>query len=189
VRAREPQARDEPQLRNHLARAVVRAFAAGEHMNQLLLEELDPAVWTARPSGKVRPIAQIFTHMHNVRAKWIRLSAPHLQAPRRLARAHATVAQVSAALAESGARCEEMLAEALGGSGPVTRFVRDGWARPWPTGPDGSGGIEMLAYMLAHEAHHRGQICMLAHQLGHPLPGRVTSALWNWERLWAAKKR
>jgi uncharacterized damage-inducible protein DinB len=31
---------------------------------------------------------------------------------------------------------------------------------------------EMLCYMLAHEAHHRGQVCMLAHQLGFPLRNR-----------------
>jgi uncharacterized damage-inducible protein DinB len=42
----------------------------------------------------------------------------------------------------------------------------------------------MLGYMIAHEAHHRGQICMLAHQLGSPLGPEVTSAMWNWERIW-----
>ena len=77
------------------------------------------------------------------------------------------------------AECEAMLAETLGGEGGRTReFRRDAWARPWPAGP------EMLCYMISHEAHHRGQVCMLAHQLGFPLPGKVTSALWNWEKLW-----
>jgi uncharacterized damage-inducible protein DinB len=42
----------------------------------------------------------------------------------------------------------------------------------------------MLCYMLTHEAHHRGQVCMLAHQLGSPLSGQLTSDLWNWEKLW-----
>ena len=86
-----------------LARSAVRAFAANERMNQLLLEALEPAIWTARPPGKVRPIAAIFAHMHNVRAKWIRLSAPHLQVPRLLGRAQCTLAQARAALAESAA--------------------------------------------------------------------------------------
>jgi hypothetical protein len=88
-------------------------------------------------------------------------------------------------LAESAARCAEMLAEALGGpevpgvpSGRVETFHRDGWAPPWPVGP------EMLCYMLAHEAHHRGQVCMLAHQLGFPLPSKVAVGIWNWEKLW-----
>jgi uncharacterized damage-inducible protein DinB len=42
----------------------------------------------------------------------------------------------------------------------------------------------MLCYMLAHEAHHRGQVCMLAHQLGFPLSKEVTSGMWSWEKLW-----
>jgi uncharacterized damage-inducible protein DinB len=42
----------------------------------------------------------------------------------------------------------------------------------------------MLGYMIAHEAHHRGQVCMLAHQLGFPLQMEVTSGMWNWEKQW-----
>src|ERR1035437_2109599 len=38
--------------------------------------------------------------------------------------------------------------------------------------------------MIAHEAHHRGQTCMLTHQLGFPLPNEVTAGMWNWEKLW-----
>jgi uncharacterized damage-inducible protein DinB len=185
----------------------VRVFAANERMNQMLIEHLDPAVWRAPPPGKVRTIAAIFTHMHNVRTKWVRLTAPHLKVPRQLNRTHSTPEQVRAGLAESAARCEEMLGEALGGrddedvkcggippfaslrmghpvsvatpsgKGRIATFRRDGWARPWPV------GMEMLCYMLAHEAHHRGQVCMLAHQLGFPLPMEVTSRMWSWEKL------
>jgi uncharacterized damage-inducible protein DinB len=42
----------------------------------------------------------------------------------------------------------------------------------------------MLCYMISHEAHHRGQVCMLAHQLGFPLPEKVAYGIWNWEKLW-----
>jgi uncharacterized damage-inducible protein DinB len=152
-------------------------------MNQALIEHLDPAAGNSKLPiklhGNTRNIAAIFTHMHNVRSKWIRLSAPHLKVPLQLNRAHCTPQQARAGLAESAARCEQMLAEALGGSGGrVKQFLRDGWARPWPVGP------EMLCYMLSHEAHHRGQVCMLAHQLGSPLPQKVMSGIWNWEKLW-----
>ena len=152
-----------------------RIFAANDRVNQLLIESLDAAAWTAKPPGKVRTIAAIFTHMHNVRAKWVRLSAPHLKVPRLLNRAHCTPQEASAGLAESAARCREMLAEA--GEGRIETFCRDGWAPPWPV------GLEMLAYMLSHEAHHRGQVCMLVHQLGFPLPKKITSRLWSWETL------
>jgi uncharacterized damage-inducible protein DinB len=159
-------------------RTAIRAFAANERMNQMLIQHLDSTVWQAKPLGKVRTIAAIFTHVHNVRTKWVRLTAPHLQVPRQLNRMHCTPEQARAALSESAARCSEMLAEAFGDGARVKMFRRDGWARPWPV------GAEMLCYMIAHEAHHRGQVCMLAHQLGFPLRNEVTSGMWNWEKLW-----
>ena len=142
-------------------------------MNQVLIEHLDPAAWRAKPPGKVRTIVAIFTHMHNVRSKWVRLTVPHLKVPPQLNRAHCTPQQARAGLAESAARCAEMLADAA--EGRIETFRRDGWAPPWPV------GLEMLSYMIAHEAHHRGQVCMLTHQLGFPLPKKVTSRLWSWE--------
>ena len=160
-----------------LGQAAARIFTANERMNQMVIEHLDPAAWAAKPPGKTRTIAAIFTHTHNVRCKWIRLTAPHLKVPRQLQRTHCTQRQARAALAESAAGCAEMLAEALGGSGRIAKFHRDGWARPWPVGP------EMLCYMVTHEAHHRGQVCMLAHQLGFPLPKEVAYGMWNWEKL------
>jgi uncharacterized damage-inducible protein DinB len=148
-------------------------------MNQMFIEHLDPAAWQAKPPGKVRTIAAIFTHVHNVRVKWMRLTAPHLKIPRQLNRTHCTPEQARAALGESAAGCAEMLGEALGDDGSrISAFRRDGWARPWPV------GVEMLCYIISHEAHHRGQVCMLAHQLGFPLPSRLTSGMWNWEKLW-----
>ncbi len=165
-------------VHSQLGRAAVQIFAANDRVNQLLIEELDAAAWRAKPPGNVRSIAAIFTHMHNVRTKWIRLTAPHLKVPPQLNRASCTPQQARAGLAESAARCTEMLADALGDEGRVETFRRDGWAHPWPVGP------EMLCYMLAHEAHHRGQVCMLAHQLGFPLTNVATSGMWNWEKIW-----
>ena len=169
----------QPKVHTQPGRAAVRIFAANERLNQMLIEHLDLAAWRAQPPGKVRSIAAIFTHMHNVRRKWVRLTAPHLKVPPQLNSARCTPQQARVGLADSAARCAEMLEEALGGGGGrVEKFRRDGWARPWPVGP------EMLCYMLAHEAHHRGQVCMLAHQLGFRLPNQVASGMWNWEKLW-----
>jgi uncharacterized damage-inducible protein DinB len=163
---------------------LVESYAVNERMNQIILDNLDPGAWRGKlPRIKGRTIADIFTHVHNVRRKWLRLSAPHLKLTRPLDRARCTQKQVRAALAESGARCSEMLAEALAGakSGSKSRvetFHRDGWARPWPA------GAAMVAYMISHDAHHRGQVSMLAHQLGFPLPTKANSGIWGWEKLW-----
>jgi uncharacterized damage-inducible protein DinB len=161
---------------------TLQAYALNDRMNQLLLEHLDARAWRAKiPGHKGRTIAAIFAHVHNIRCKWLRLSAPHLKLPARLDRSRCTQKQARAALAESAGRCSQMLAEALGARpliadpGRVQRFVRDGWASPWPP------GVAMFAYMITHDAHHRGQVCMLAHQLGFPL--KAAYGLWSWEKL------
>jgi len=59
----------------------------------------------------------------------------------------------------------------------VAKFSRDGWMPTWP-----AGGT-MFAYMFSHEAHHRGQIMMLAHQLGYRVLYK-TPGIWQWEKLW-----
>jgi uncharacterized damage-inducible protein DinB len=177
-------AHSQAEVGGDLCQVLVESYAVNERMNQIVLEHLDPAAWRAKlPGGKGRTIAAIFAHVHNVRRKWLRLSAPHLKLPAALAHSSCTQKQVRVALAESGARCSEMLAEALARphSGPrrrVETFVRDGWARPWPA------GAAMVAYMVSHDAHHRGQVGMLAHQIGFPLPTKATSEMWAWERLW-----
>jgi uncharacterized damage-inducible protein DinB len=159
--------------------AAAEIFLVNERMNQMVIEGLKAEAWLAKPVGGGRSIAAIFTHVHNVRCKWVRLTAPHLKVPRQLDRARCTVRQASAGLAESAARCAEMLVEALDGDGGrITKFVRDGWAKPWRIGP------EMLCYMIAHEAHHRGQVFMLARQMGYELPTQVNYGVWNWEKLW-----
>lgn len=163
---------------------LIESYAINERMNQIVLEHLDLAAWRNQlPGSKGRTIATIVSHVHNIRRKWLRLSAPHIKLPAQLHRATCTPRQAQAALLESAARCSEMLADALSGpqSGPpnpVETFLRDGWAKPWPA------GVTMLVYMITHDAHHRGQVCMLAHQLGFPLPAKVTSEMWAWEKLW-----
>jgi uncharacterized damage-inducible protein DinB len=163
-----------------LCQVLVETYTVNERMNQIILEHLDPAAWRAQlPGSKGRTIVAIFTHVHNVRRKWLRLSAPHLKLPAPLDRASCTQKQAQAALLESAARCSEMLADALSRPrGQIQTFLRDGWAKPWPAGP------AMLAYMISHDAHHRGQVCMLAHQLGFPLPTKADSGIWGWEKLW-----
>jgi len=157
---------------------LLETYAVNDAMNQFILEHLDPRAWRAKPpGGNARTIAAIFAHVHNVRRKWLRLSAPHLKLPAQLDRTRCTQRQVRAALAESARRCSVMLAEALDRpAGRVKQFRRDGWARPWP------GGAAMFAYMVLHDAHHRGQACMLAHQLGFPI--EAAYRIWVWEKLW-----
>ncbi len=136
-----------------IGQALLEIYTVNERINQILLEHLDPHAWRVKPpGGRGRTIAAIFAHMHNIRRKWLRLSAPHLKLPAPLDRSRCTQKQARAA--------------------------RDGWARPWPA------GAAMFAYMVSHDVHHRGQVSMLAGQLGFSLPGPAAYGIWNWEKLW-----
>jgi len=162
-----------------LRQSMLEAYAINDRMDQLVLEHLDARAWRAQlPGSKGRTVAAIFSHVHNIRLKWLRLSAPHLKRPPQLNRTRCTQQQAREALSQSAALCSQMLSEALPPRGRVTKFHRDGWARPW------SPNAAMFAYMITHEAHHRGQVCMLAHQLGFPLPGKAAYGIWGWEKLW-----
>jgi uncharacterized damage-inducible protein DinB len=144
----------------------------------MVIEVLDPRAWTAKAAGDVRTIAAIFTHVHNVRVKWVRLTTPRVKLPAQLKKTGCTPKMALEGLAASARACEEMLREVLGAEAGTRNFLRDGWARPW------TAGVEMLSYMVMHEAHHRGQVLLLAHQLGFPVAKEVNYGMWNWEKIW-----
>jgi uncharacterized damage-inducible protein DinB len=153
-------------------------------MNQLLLTNLDPRAWRAQlPEAKGRggrTIAAIFAHLHNNRLVWIKNSAPHLKCPAPVDPDRVTMKQAAAAHKKSAAQCLRMLTDALSAQPKrqVRKFSRGSWAPIWP-----AGGA-MWAYMFSHEAHHRGQILMLAHQLGYRFPDNVMGGIWQWNKLW-----
>jgi uncharacterized damage-inducible protein DinB len=167
---------------SHLRDVLIETYAVNDSMNQLLLQLLDPRAWRAPAPGKKgngRTIAAIFAHLHNSRLVWLKNSAPHLPCPRPLDPLRCTIKQTSAAHRKSATQCLRMLTDALS-PGPkrrVTRFSRGSWTRVWP-----AGGA-MFAYMFSHEAHHRGQILQLAHQLGYRLP-YPAYGIWWWDKLW-----
>jgi len=163
--------------------SLIETYAANDAMNQLILANLDPRAWRAEPPGRKghgRTIAAIFAHLHNNRLSWIRNSAPHLKCPEKLDPDRCTVKQASAAHKKSAAQCLRMLKDALSDDPArcVKKFSRGSWARDWPA------GATMFAYMFSHEAHHRGQIIMLAHQLGYQLPDDASYGVWRWEKRW-----
>ena len=162
--------------------ALVETYAINDAMNQLILAHLDRHAWRAEPPGKKghgRTIAAIFAHLHNCRLVWLKNSAPHLKCPAKLDPDRCTMKQASVAHGKSAAACLKMLEDVLSASPErkVTKFSRGDWAPVWP-----AGGT-MFCYMFSHEAHHRGQILMLAHQLGYRLPVKAWAGIWWWQKL------
>ena len=158
---REPMSRD-------LEESLLRAFATSERINQFVLENLSEAAWRADPpGGKGRTIAEIVAHIHNVRHMWLTVSAKGSEIPEKLDRAKVTIPQARRALAKSGEAMRRLLQASL-----EAGRVKNAGMEP----------MAFFAYALSHEAHHRGQICQLARQAGHPLPKEAGFAMWEWKK-------
>lgn len=87
-------ARSESSIALDFGEPLAESYVVNDRMNQAVLEHLDSRAWQAKaPGERTRTIAAIFSHMHNIRRKWLRLSAPHLKLPAPLDRTRCTQEQ------------------------------------------------------------------------------------------------
>ena len=147
-------------------------FAINERANQLLLKHIADAAWNAAPpSGKGRSISDIACHIHNVRLMWLAAADKTASHPAKLDPEKATREDVQAALKASADAIRAILAKAVQDpAGRVPQFKPD--------------VVAFVGYLIAHDSHHRGQITMLARQVGHALPAKIGFGLWEWGTLW-----
>lgn len=146
--------------------ALLNSFNTNNRINQYLIDNLPREAWTAKTAdGKGRNIAAIFAHMHNVRVMWLKACKAE-SVPEQLDRDNVTPSQAIRALEESRAGLSIVISRALTTDGRVKGFR-----------PDVAG---FLGYLIAHDAHHRGQVAMLARQLGHSLPKKAMFGMWEW---------
>jgi uncharacterized damage-inducible protein DinB len=148
-----------------LPQALLHAFDTNDRINQYMLENLPAEAWRAEPPEGKGPVAAIAAHMHNVRVMWLK-AAKASDIPAQLERDKVTPAQAAKGLEQSRAALAEVIKAAVDGDGRVKGFR-----------PDVAG---FVGYLIAHDAHHRGQICMLARQVGHPLPQKAMFGMWEW---------
>ncbi|MGB8976266.1 MAG: DinB family protein [Terriglobales bacterium] len=156
-----------------LADALLGAFDTNDRINHYLIDNLPDEAWRAEPpDGKGRDIASIVAHMHNVRVMWLKAAggkaSPERDAkiPEQLDRHKVTPAQARKGLAESRAALHEVLRASLAADGHIKGFR-----------PDVAG---FVGYLIAHDAHHRWQVTMLARQAGHPISQKAMFGMWEW---------
>ena len=155
------------------------AWKTSNRVTVFLVEHLPSELWEAKlPGSPRRSIRMIAAHLHNVRCMWIRTLGREygFAVPLSVNRHTVTPAELIRALQDSSAGILGLLEFGLdrGGSIPASS------AYVWRNLPLDVGHV--LSYFVAHEAHHRGQIVMLARQLECQLPAEVTEGLWQWSR-------
>jgi uncharacterized damage-inducible protein DinB len=158
------------------AQALIDAWRTNNRVTAYLIENLPLEMWSMTvPGSPRRTVRSIAAHIHNARCAWIKMIGArhgvvvpktvnaHMVRPSELVRALARSSEGMIALIELGV--------ARGGAIPPAAWQN------FPTDL-----VHFLSYFVAHEAHHRGQLCMLARQLGHRLPTEVTGGLWQWKK-------
>jgi len=155
-----------------LRRSLLETFAVSQKANELLLANVSDAVWQVPPpTGKGRTIAAVASHMHSVRLMWLAAADKTAKLPAKIADEKASREDVSQALRSSAAAMTKLLEKGLDDpAGKVPNFRPD--------------VVAFIGYLIAHDAHHRGQIGMLARQLGHAIPAKAGFGLWEWGTLW-----
>lgn len=164
---------------SELRDSVLAAWATTARVTAYLFEHLPAELWPASiPGAPRRTVSMIAGHIHNTRCMWLAtLGRPHgIRVPAGVDRHRVGRRELLQALNVSGrgiARLLEFGSEQGGRIPPTAAYA-------WRNLPLDVGHV--LAYFVAHEGHHRGQIVMVARQLGHRLPGAVTAGLWQWTR-------
>jgi uncharacterized damage-inducible protein DinB len=147
-----------------IRQSLISAFATNNRIDCYLIENLAAEARAAKPpEGKGRTIAAIAIHIHNVRLMWLKAGGV-AKLPVKLEE-NASAKDTLQALDESHQAMAKVLEGALD-SGQVKRFKPD--------------APSFFAYLIAHDAHHRGQIASLARRLGHPIPQSVGFGMWEW---------
>jgi|SRR5579859_995991 len=165
--------------RDDLAAALIPVWQTSNRVTVFLLEHLPPKLWTSAVPGAPRKTVQMIAgHIHNARCTWIRtLGEPHgVTVPALVDRRRVSQKTLMRALERSSrgmVRLLQLACDRGGAIPPTKKYV-------WRNLPLDVGHV--LAYFVAHEGHHRGQITMAARQLGLRLPVEVTGGIWEWSR-------
>jgi uncharacterized damage-inducible protein DinB len=148
---------------------LLEAFEQCARTTEYLVGVVPDRLWhQPPPTGRGRTIAAMVAHIHGVRKTVAKMGGmpvgPSLDR-RRVTRAQARRAlhQLNTALT-AGFR-----ASLARGEVRVKGLPRR--------------SVNMMTYLVEHDAHHRGQITLRARELGHRFSGDDVMRVWGWKRL------
>jgi uncharacterized damage-inducible protein DinB len=144
---------------------LVAAWRRNCALNLLLLDSLDDAALEARTAPRTRTVAAQFAHVHGVRVHHLQSRGKrHLGKLRSFPRgARPTGKEIRKALLSSDEPIAALLSE----------FSEKGKVPFWKGPP-----ATWLAYLCAHEAHHRGLAMASLRVSGVKVPREIQYGLW-----------
>ncbi len=148
---------------------IVEAWQTHCRLNQAYVNNIPDEALAAKMGVRGRTVGAILAHMHNNRLAWMQPGAPDL---------YQTVSKVQRdqtgdkalllnALTASGTAVADWLARSLENGGKVKGF--------------GGQAASFMAYLVAHESYHHGEIGIILAQTGFPLDKTAAYGLWQWQ--------
>ena len=149
--------------------SLLQSYAASARVTEYLVERLHPDVWRARvPEKQGKTIAQVISHMHNCGLVYVARTAPSADVPPEMNRHKVTQTAALKLLKRKRKVILEVVGAKLRGDGRIKGLPMN--------------AAQYLSYYMAHDAHHRGQIALMARLLGHPLDTETMSGMWMWSK-------
>ena len=159
--------------------ALLTAWRTNTRVTAYLVENIPDALWDVPiPGAPRKTVRMIAAHLHNVRCSWLKvLGREHgIAVPAQVDRRNVAPRALLSALERSSKGIEALLELGIAAGGQVPPSKAYVW-RNLPLDVP-----HVLTYFVAHEGHHRGQIVMLARQLGHRVPVEICNGLWDWRK-------
>lgn len=158
--------------------SVLDLWRINDRTTAFLVEGLPEELWPmALPGAPKRTIRSVAVHLHNARRLWISSlgKGSGLGLPEALDRSAAARGDTVAALARSGEQILRLLRVGLENGGDFPGVSSGFFYGAMPR-----DAVLFTGYAVSHEAHHRGQLLVLARALGHRLPPEIVTGLWQW---------
>lgn len=151
---------------------LLEAWRTNNRISLYLIDKITPAGMKSTLSKRGgRDVARQFAHLHNVRVWHLENRARDLSKGLVTfeTKVSPTKAQLKKAFKTSGTAMESFLSAVLDGEPKRRGFKK--------------GIFTTLAYLVAHESHHRGNILLTLKECGHGVTKDVAYTIWGWDHI------
>jgi uncharacterized damage-inducible protein DinB len=148
-------------------KALIETWQINHKMNECLIFSIKENNFSDLSVANGRNVGEQLAHIHNVRLMWLKVAAPDLfESQKKLEKEEVFTKELI---------LDELKKSAKGITKLLERGFTTGRIKGFKPHPEA-----FLGYMIAHEAHHRGQLILILKENGHIPDKKTLYGLWEW---------